>query len=311
MISEDQLDKDQISKLYRKKYEKTLELQGYAYMLYEDLSLGSSLIMDGKANIRLNTEDKALIKKVISIYSHWSRYSSDNVKDFVCQLTEDIGRSLANYGKSVFELVKSSYEDYYNYKIVPLFYLDDVRIGRKDIIQKCYLEDEKDGKSKFERIKIPKGKCFALNFPKELGGRKSYLRILKYLSSEGNLVSLGQLELKKLAGKFNEYDFINHSKLVERISWRMTKELGWNHRRLNKTSTDCGFEHYLVSRALRFKSSNLILRDYIIKHINEIIEKVSELYGNKVSLIIDGLIQINEIDVIIKKWNSPHIQSIK
>lgn len=149
---------------------------------------------------------------------------------------------------------------------------------------------------KVEVIKIPKNKILKINFPKELGGRRRLLKIMKRLWWLGKEITPSfQMDAMK-ENKDIGFDLNKYAETKDIEIDKITKIYGWNHRGSLEKRV---LEHYSLYRYLISKKVQSILRRVILDKINEALNG-PELNLN-VKIIINGLPDERSIDDLQQK----------
>jgi hypothetical protein len=231
-----------------------------------------------------------------------TRYEND-FKFSVLGAIHYIANYLVNQGFIILEFVTiKEFDDSVSYNLVSVTG-EKIKFSRKNIFQ-FIPEDAAKEYNIAEPIKIPRDKCYIIEFPKSLGGKKKYTKFLKdfrYLGLKSPLMSFFNNNLKTSVG----YDVNEHQRLHEIEMLKKSKLYNWHHRGINNKSFS---SYYDVYRRLHFSKTKIILRDFIIDELKKIIEDISEKIENKVELTINGLISQQDIDVILSQWNTGELK---
>jgi hypothetical protein len=124
-----------------------------------------------------------------------------------------------------------------------------------------------------------------------------YIEEFKDLSQQSPILNFFRNPLKGLIG----YDEIEHHRLHEIELWKKRKVYSWHHRQY---SGDQFSGYYYFNRRLLFKKSKIVLRDYIVEQLCEIVSKLSLMFGEKTELKIEGLIPLSKIDDTLEQWKT-------
>jgi hypothetical protein len=140
-------------------------------------------------------------------------------------------------------------------------------------------------------IRIPKEKVLRIDFPKSLGGKRKINKILKRLSDlSKELIPKFQMEALE-RNKSIGFDMEEFSRLKYLEIAQMTKDLGWNQR---QRSDNYITEYYSMTRYLREKKAEVIVRDTIISKLNSAFNR--DILGFGVQIIMDNLLSIEKIE---------------
>lgn len=112
---------------------------------------------------------------------------------------------------------------------------------------------------------IPQNKVFKINFPKELGGKRKFKKTIKRLWYLGKNIfpefQLNSIKNNEDTGlDLNKYTNLKYLEIA-----KLTKEIGWNQRKLSDGYIT---EYYSMIRQLRNKKAETIIRDKIINELN-------------------------------------------
>lgn len=234
--------------------------------------------------------------------SNYHSYRGEDLNEIIQSIIRYIAYNLVNYGCIVLELIEvKDFKDEISYKFVPV-YGEVVKVKRKKIIQiiPALLAKELEIS---RTVEIPKEKCFVIEFPEILGGKKEYLKFLSEFEDLGRQSPMMNYRNDPLANNSN-YDLLEHQKMHKIELWSKSKKFNWNHRG-NEDSLFSSY--YYVYRYLNFKKAKFQLRDYIIDQTKELVVFLSKKLDYNLELTVEGLIPIKEIDERLEEWNSGQI----
>lgn len=240
------------------------------------------------------------LSELLPSYQH--RYNKD-FKDIIFGTIQFIAQHLVHHGYLVLEFVaQKDINEEVIYKLETV-YGKEVKIEGDKVIQVIH-DDAVEHLKITEPIVIPIGKCFVIDFPKSLGGKKKYLKFLgefKELGQQSPMMSFFRNPLKGHSG----YDMTEHQRLHELELWRKSKVYNWHHR---ESSGKLFSGYYDIYRHLQFRKSKIELRNFVVEQLNEIISKLSEKFGDKSELKIEGLISSERIDETLKQWKTGELK---
>lgn len=283
---------DKISSNYRPKYSS----EGHDLRMFkEDFHQSIVSSYKNKDNVRclLEPNNKLFEENISALFP--SRYGYNNtLNSMIVGAIEYIASNIVNFGSLIFELVKCEDINHNTlFKLMPIYY-DRLKIERKSIMQIYTLND------RVEKVKIPKDKCFIIEFPKSLGGTKGYLKFIKSFAEIDNLSPMLSFFNNPLSNQ-KGYNISLHQKRQELELWKRSKIFYWHHR--SGLGYDKNFSrYYSIYRQLKFSRTKAILREHIIENLKEILKSLSDIMGIDTTLKIEGLITLNQIEEKIEKW---------
>lgn len=229
------------------------------------------------------------------------RYNGD-FNDIIIGAIQLVAQELAYHGYAVFELVtEKDINERVHYKLESI-YGKEIRIEGDKIIQ--VIHDDAAERLKIQRpLEIPIQKCFVIELPKSLGGKVNYLKFIDEFKALGQQSPM--MSFRNPLRKEKSYNIIQHQRLHDLELWRKSKAYNWHHR---QSGGDLFSGYYYILRQLQFRKSKITLRDYIVEQICEIISKLSERFGGKTKLKIEGLISSARIDKTIEEWRTGEVR---
>lgn len=237
---------------------------------------------------------------------HQHSHSKKDFKNVILSVIDFLAQGLVYDGRIVLELV--SYKVVGNdnhYKLVKVSG-EEFKIKGNLILQT--VNDEVANQLNCQKsVAIPIEKCFIIEFPESLGGTDSYLKFLqdfRELGEQNPMRCFLASSKKEIPG----YDVMEHQRMYEIELFRKSKLFQWHHRG-NNNKLFSGY--YEIFRRLQFRKSQLVLRDYIVEKLCEIVTKLSIRFGNKTVLKIEGLMQSEKVDKAIEKWKTGILKTDK
>ncbi|WP_124980458.1 hypothetical protein [Nonlabens xiamenensis] len=248
----------------------------------------------------VNADFQERLSELLPSYKH--RYNED-FNDIILGTIQFIAQHLVHHGYLVLEFVtqKDINEDVI-YKLETVFG-KEVKIKGDNVIQVIHADAAEHLKITAPVV-IPIAKCFVIDFPKSLGGKEKYLKFLeefKELGQQSPMMSYFRNPLTGYAG----YDMTEHQRLHDLELWRKSKVYNWHHR---ESSGKLFSGYYHIYRHLQFRKSKIELRNYVVEQLKEIISKLSEKFGDKTELKIEGLISSERIDETLEQWKSGELK---
>lgn len=272
-------------------------------MLMQDLSFDTFQHKKGLITFTLEAQDSnAVLDEIINVFElHPDTWQGISTEVVLIELFLLIANKLIRNGICCFEKNSSITSNaLINIKLI------DGNIKRKRNFIKQSLPKDIEKKS----VKIPIDKCFILEFPKQLCTTKQYSSVIKSIkeidSKDSPMLSiLNPSKLSKIKG----YDNIAHHNYIELITWGLTKDISWHHRR-QFSQKEIFSTYYLTLRDLKFKKTKILLMYHIFKFMENMIEEVF----NDVKLKINYIKNIEDINLLIdnfEKGNFSHEDYIK
>lgn len=292
---------------YRLKHDKyDFHSSLFPSMLIEDLHSAIMPFRGGlkhpKFSIELIPSSKE-VEKLITVGLPTEYGRSWNMTDAVCHFIDEAANYLAYYGKAYYEIV-------YNYsdgskKEIESFTVEDIpyyciRNTFGFYWQLLPLEFLKYRKTNMKMfIWLPKENIVFLSMPKELGGIKKYKGLLKQLKwlSDCNIPEfvMDDMAIQK---QQKGYEFSIYENSHDIYLANITKNMGWTARGLfNKHS----LEYYFFYRHLMFDKTRAILREYILRNLNDILKKTGKKMNFEAKIKINGIPSSQDYDNYIKQ----------
>lgn len=219
-----------------------------------------------------------------------SRHRRYSDKELMCDVVDQITQYLAWYGRAVCEIIRDTDEIGKTYLLhftpqrlyrIPGHYVQWVPSGDYELWKKRF-------------IVIPSKDVWEISIPLILGGASSYRKILSGLRRFEHLGPRfwrGDLEKQKLT---KHYDFMEYVRNSEIYYDRITQTWGWNRRDWTQERSTEFFNFY---RTITFRWAQAVLREHIIKEINDLLVRLN--IGSMI--VISGLPTSDEILEIRKE----------
>lgn len=217
-------------------------------------------------------------KAIIGELGEFDRYDTTAM---ICDAIDNIAKHLAWEGQAVYEIIKDNEQIYLhgftskNLIQIILWYLQIIPPGDWDLWKRKY-------------NLINNKRIWKVKIPYELGGISGHKRILKRLRKYDHLgPSFYRKDLER--GETPKYyDFLKYVRNSEIYFNRVTHKWGWNRR--DWAQEKCT-EFYTFYKMLSFRYAQAILREHIIKEINQLLERLSI----QCKLFVGGLPTAKEI----------------
>lgn len=247
-------------------------------------------------NCSLKPETEDFKRKLVDLLPSMGERYNDNFDHAVLKSIEHIANHLVYRGYIILEFV--TLKDINNKESYRLdsIYGDKIKIEKENIIQFFFEQDT----GKINHVIIPKSKCFIIEFPKVLGGKDNYLKFLtefKALGIQSPMMQFLNNPLREQEG----YNSLVHQNLHNIELWKKSKLFNWHHRSNGNPEIT---SYYYLYRKLNFIKSRIILRDFIIEELKNIIAVLSNRFGQSTELIIEGLIPLSLVDEKLRQWKT-------
>ena len=233
-------------------------------------------------------------------------HDSYNAEDAIFDFADDIARKLIYYGFALYEGISEPWEnDHQRYSLVPI---DEAHCILK---RNCVIQEIPENASiRTEagippRVSIPRKKCFVLELPHIFGGRNGLNKLLSRISECSIMHErVREFPNSQITGGIPGYDFGLHSRACDIEMWRVTRELGYDHRAGLGYHSKLFFEHYLTARQIRFRRTQVILRDHILNAVADLVHEISLLMGYNIFVEIDASPTLGQLDELLDGWNT-------
>ena len=211
------------------------------------------------------------------------KFDKHDISAMVCDAVDNITRHLAweGEGQVVYEIINDNEQIYINSFTsknlikVFLWYLQIIPPGDWDL-----------WKRKFTLV--GKKKIWKVNIPNKLGGVKGFKKVLKRLRKYNQFRPMfysRDLEREIITKNYDRSKYVRNNEIYCN---RITHVWGWNRR--DRSQKKCT-EFYTFYKMLSFKYAQALLREHIIKEINQLLNRLSI----KCELIVTGLPTPKEI----------------
>lgn len=281
---------DRISKTYH--LAAMPRMEHYSWMFIQDFHQSILPIQRSKQEnltIEIEPKDPSLEALIIEILGDSRPFMREDFTKTIIDFTEQIASYVTHYGFIVFEYV--TYKDIndnlsYRLKIIQG---EETKIRKRKVIQLIPHEAVKEF-SLPKEIEIPKSKCYVIEFPNSLGGKKDYIKFLREFKEFGSKTPFMNYFKNKLVGQPG-YDLNEDQRTHELELWKLTNKFGWHHR---ANSNKLFSQYHYVYRYLRFKRNKIVLRDSLLENVKGIITEIGGRFNKKITLKIDGLMTVEK-----------------
>jgi len=230
-----------------------------------------------------------------------------SLSEALCEFIRKTTHSLFIYGRAAYEIV---YERDAKGRITSFEFMDICPLSLKRIFG-SYFQIIPWWIAKHSHVKvgikrIPNHKMLFIEFPKELGGRRTLKKILKRLSVLGREIIPGfQMEAMKTHQNIGfDIEEYTRTKYLEKA--QLTKHLGWHQR---KIPDDEILEYYSLYRHLRFSLSQAIIREHILDLINKALN--GKVLNLGVKVVMQGIPTAEQIKAEFKTLRDGNLEFVK
>lgn len=300
------------------KKSRDLQTAMYRHMFIEDMRLGIMPIgwQPKKYSFKCelipsSNEVEKIIIDALPTHHGKPHYFTEAICDFV----EKVAHILLYYGKAFYEIVYV-YEDVKKDKIKGFKLANISNNNIKNLLgfywqyipkevmeyraqERSFIGQESNTQEGKRLIWLPKKFIFNLSFPIQLGGKtglKSILSGLGWASQETiPKFYMKDMEIQKQP---KGYDFSTYRNNQDIFVLKLTRCLGWPARSL---SSDKLSEFYTLYRYLKFAKAQAILREYIIRRLNEVLIKVGKSVGFDAKIVLNNCTTSEELEKSMNK----------
>lgn len=258
---------------------------GDAIMFVQDMYLGIMPFMHYRGQRELypaklnppSAEKESLIAEGIS-----DRYSSHFLEDALCDFVRTTTQVMYQDGVAFYEIIAEKNKE----GETECFEFEPIRSAHffrflNNYYQFISWQEAKKYHVRVKIIKIPREKILRIDFPKQLGGRKKLIKIIKRLWKLSKEIvpkfQMNAMENDKSIG----FDMEKFSKLKFLEVAKMTRDFGWGQ---GQRSENYLTEYYLIVRHLRTKKAEAIIRHKIISELNNVLNGSLLRLGVRISM---------------------------
>jgi len=273
-------------------------------MFTEDISNYIVPFDDQKVNTYVepsNTVFETIVMEILA--SSFSQYGREGLNQAVLDAIRYIAGFLARDGYVIFEFIKLvEADERLSYRFVPI--LGKVNTDGKSVVQKIPAGLTGEDSPEYEII-IPQDKCQIFEFPESLGGKKQYLNFLKKFKKESKSVPMMKMYSEGSLWGAKGYDISKHQQIVDLKLWKRTQPYGWGHR---EGAGKLFSSFFPVYRSLKFKHSQVLLRDHVIDALQKLIKFIGKELKQEGNLVVEGLSTLSDIESTIKMWETGELK---
>lgn len=148
---------------------------------------------------------------------------------------------------------------------------------------------------------------FEVSIPSQLGGKRSYQKLINTLKSiKSNAHEINLKNIKQDEDKTMEFDFDEFDRLTKLGVDEATKVWGWGHRSETSSYEDKKWtEYYEMARKIKFFRSKAILRDHILGKLNN---SLFPKLGYNVNISYEGIPSPDDIKVLRDKLSKGELK---
>jgi hypothetical protein len=151
--------------------------------------------------------------------------------------------------------------------------------------------EAKESRIRAQIIKIPAEKILRIDFPKQYGGKRKIINVLKRLWQLSKEL-IPKFQMDAMGENLNiGFDLKEFSKIKYLEVAEITKRIGWNQR---QRSDDYITEYYSMLRFLREKKLVVTIRNKIISKLNETLNSSPLDLGAVV--VIENLFSVGDVE---------------
>jgi len=233
-----------------------------------------------------------------------TRYGRENLTNSIYEFFKQCVRVVMTYGHAGYEIIYFSTQD----GKIDSFWLalipPSAFIIKKDKFQQYVpLEIVNERNLEGQYIDLPKNDVLLFEIPEYIRG--NYEQMMESLDFLG----------KEVFPKFALENIYNPTVPFSQSDYLLSKEIalakaarviGWNARNY---SNEYKFEYYVWHRQLRFHKFLCILRETILKTLNEGLKRIGNKLDVEAELVIEGLPTVQDAENAIEKLNNGEIKT--
>lgn len=261
------------------------DINHYAHMFTDDIHsgimpIGGQTDKQKDFKVTLTGEDKEC-EKAKEIIGELGTYDRHDLPATLCDAVDNVTRILSWEGRAVYEIIHDNEQIYLhnfttkNFFRLFLWCLQIIPRGDREFWKRKY-------------TLISENKIWEISIPNKLGGASSYKKILRNLKkydSLGPSFYRNNIENLENLKTFNHSEYSRSSQIFIN---KATCKWGWNRR---DWSQNICTEYYTFHQMLKFNCAQAILREHIIKEINQLLDRLSI----KCKIVVSGLPTSEEI----------------
>jgi hypothetical protein len=235
-----------------------------------------------KYKVRLNTTDSRCENLIIDAIE--TRYGKEDLTNSIYEFFNQCVQIVMTYGFAGYEIIyfstdKGEIDSFWLALIAPSAF-----IIKKDKFQQYVpLEIVKERDLEGQYIDLPKENILLFELPEYI--KLNYEQMMESLAFLGSEVfpRFALENIYKPSVPFSQSDYLLSKEIALA---KATKEIGYNSRNY---SNEYKFEHYVWQRELRFHKFLCILRETILKTLNDGLKRIGNKLNFEAELVIEGL----------------------
>lgn len=233
-----------------------------------------------------------------------TRYGRENLTNSIYEFFNQCVRVIMTYGYAGYEIIYFSTQD----GAIDSFWLALITpsafINKKDRFQQYVpLQVVKERNLEGQYIDLPKENILVFELPEYI--KPYYEQMMESLAFLGKEV-FPEFALENLFNPtvpFSREDYLLSKEIALA---KVTSIIGWNARNY---SNEYKFEHYVWQRQLRFHKFLCILRETILKTLNEGLKRIGIKLNFEAELVIEGLPTVQDAENALEKLNKGEIKT--
>jgi len=273
----------------------------WEHMFTEDIRLGLlpyERLQGTPYSIRLEPlGNEDVIVQIFSSATEWRRAS---LKESVADFVEQIAGYLAHAGEAWYEIIRQPGSLDANSAPFALEPLPSGKITRVPGYVLQWIPRASRPRIGKRFVRLPQHDVWHVTLPRALGTPRQHRRTLEFLE-QGIFPPLFSVEAMAPGRESGGYDFDEHRRRFNESLAYVTRAWGWTGRGLWMNEASDYFSEY---RNLRFKRSQILLRDHIFHELNVLLERE----GLPDRILTNGLLTLSEIDDILKRLWSGNVR---
>jgi hypothetical protein len=274
-------------------------------MIIDDVDSSCLPIPDfpkNKYKVNLITSDSRCEDLLIGAIE--TRYGRENLTNSIYEFFNQCVRVVMTYGYAGYEIIYFSTQD----GKIDSFWLSLIPpsafIIKKDKFQQYVpleIVNERDLEGQY--IDLPKNDVLLFEIPEYI--KSDYEQMMESLAFLGKEVfpDFALENIFKPTIPFSQSDYLLSKEIALA---KATRVIGWNARNY---SNEYKFEHYVWQRQLRFHKFLCILRETILKTLNEGLKRIGNNLDFEAKLVIEGLPTVLDAENALEKLKNGEIKT--
>ena len=270
---------------------------GDSHMLIEDMYLGIMPFMHSRGErdkypSKIEPSTTNLEHMISGGLSNkgYRTFMGDAITDFV----RTASHVLFQDGVAFYEIIPTNKEDgsleSFQIELLQPFYIYRFFNNYYQFID---WREAKETHTRVRLIKIPKERILKISIPKKITNRRTLKSILERMYKLSREI-IPDFQMKAMSEDtdigFDSNEYIN-SKYIEIAT--LTRMLGWNQRQLSTNHTT---EYYSIVRFLRTKKAQALVREEVMRKLNEALN--GSVLNLGVSVSIENLFTVKDVETL-------------